>query len=672
MAMLSSRSDPYKRVILHLDLDCFYAQVETLRLGVAPEIPLAVQQWNNLIAGNAAEVCHSCLTSLVNYPARDAGVKRHTSVPEALLKCPQLRLVHVPVYSVEALQKDTEDPSAGDDSVIVARPKYHDEMPSYRADGSRLPPNPPAPGTNKACLEPYRHASMAIFRLLREWCAEEAQGSVLEKGGLDEAFLDITEAVEQALIDDFAERYTILRDDVDEAGNDIECNFDDYDWEFIDRELDWTGLGESVKVDEVYNKESKVEFLQMKLGKLRIWKGCQLAKELRAKLRRELKYIASIGVASNKMLAKLVSALHKPDKQTRIVPSQILDFMRTVPFEKIRLMGGKMGQRVLENRGEEEFDDDGNEEEEESRAGEQVMAADLWPLTVAELVDRVGDRQIAAWIYNLIRGRDDSPCTPRSQTKSFMSAKSFRPNIRDWPELYDWCIVLCGELWSRMQEEREQNTRWPGTLSVNYTLSGKSNGKRQWNNTGSSSKSGEFPKSSHPDPLVVKLSDVIDAVIKLLRTEPNLFPMWRLAVSVTNFRPLDAQGRAKITRVDHFFTPAATNDAVFELPPSKASLFEPIPKPTVITEEKKAAPPPKRTKSVLEMLQATSNKPKSEESLQPTPAVVVEKSAKPKAKSITDFFMYKCERCKFTCKKDDQLAIQEHADYHYALDLSRM
>ncbi len=45
------RADPYKRVILHLDLDCFYAQVESLRLGVGPGIPLAVQQWNNLIAG---------------------------------------------------------------------------------------------------------------------------------------------------------------------------------------------------------------------------------------------------------------------------------------------------------------------------------------------------------------------------------------------------------------------------------------------------------------------------------------------------------------------------------------------------------------------------------------------------------------------------------------------
>lgn len=45
------RTDPYKRVILHIDLDCFYAQVESLRLGVGPGVPLAVQQWNSLIAG---------------------------------------------------------------------------------------------------------------------------------------------------------------------------------------------------------------------------------------------------------------------------------------------------------------------------------------------------------------------------------------------------------------------------------------------------------------------------------------------------------------------------------------------------------------------------------------------------------------------------------------------
>ena len=38
------------RCILHLDLDCFYAQVESKRLGLPEEAPLAVQQWGGLLA----------------------------------------------------------------------------------------------------------------------------------------------------------------------------------------------------------------------------------------------------------------------------------------------------------------------------------------------------------------------------------------------------------------------------------------------------------------------------------------------------------------------------------------------------------------------------------------------------------------------------------------------
>jgi hypothetical protein len=34
------------RVILHIDLDCFYAQVEQKRLGIPRDVPCAVQQWN--------------------------------------------------------------------------------------------------------------------------------------------------------------------------------------------------------------------------------------------------------------------------------------------------------------------------------------------------------------------------------------------------------------------------------------------------------------------------------------------------------------------------------------------------------------------------------------------------------------------------------------------------
>ncbi len=585
-----------------------------------------------------------------------------------------MRLVHVPVYSVEALGKDeaVEEAREGEDDIIVARARYHDEMPSFRPDGTRLPPNPPPPGSNKACLEPYRQASMAIFRLLKDWCAQAASSTILEKGGLDEAFLDITEAVEEELVDEFAEKYTILRDDVAEEVISEE-NIIDYDLEYLNTTLqNWDALGEQVKIFNSSTETSPLETLQMKLGELRIWKGCQLAKSLRARLRTELNFIASIGVGPNKMLAKLISALHKPDKQTRILPTQIESFMRTVPFEKIRLMGGKMGQRVLERGGEEEELDDADEEDDTETIQsnqDEVMASDLWPLSVAELGERVGDRQTAAWIYNLIRGRDDSPCTPRSLTKSFMSAKSFRPFIKDWPELHDWCIVLCGELWSRLQEERELSSRWPATLTIHFrAFSNKQQQpqqlKRQWSNSGAQSKSSEFPKSSHPDPLVVKLTDVLNSVFKLLKATEGLFPMSRLAVSVHNFKPLDAQGRAKLTRVDQFFAPSAANSS-FDLPPSKASLFEESDKKPEQQSVKKPILPEK-SKSVLELLQKAAR-------VDDTLANSAEKDPQINSKksSIGAFFKYKCPKCKFTCERDNEPVIQEHSDYHLALELSR-
>lgn len=74
-------TSPSQKVVLHIDLDCFYCQVEQRRLGIPREVPCAVQQWEGLIA--------------VNYAARAAGVSRHMRVHEAKKICPQIQLVHV-------------------------------------------------------------------------------------------------------------------------------------------------------------------------------------------------------------------------------------------------------------------------------------------------------------------------------------------------------------------------------------------------------------------------------------------------------------------------------------------------------------------------------------------------------------------------------------------------
>uniref|UniRef100_A0A663NE85 DNA polymerase iota n=1 Tax=Athene cunicularia TaxID=194338 RepID=A0A663NE85_ATHCN len=68
------------RVVVHIDLDCFYAQVEMIRNPELRDKPLGVQQ--------------KYIVVTCNYEARKRGVKKMMSVKDAKDKCPQLVLVN--------------------------------------------------------------------------------------------------------------------------------------------------------------------------------------------------------------------------------------------------------------------------------------------------------------------------------------------------------------------------------------------------------------------------------------------------------------------------------------------------------------------------------------------------------------------------------------------------
>ena len=69
----------HPHTIIHIDIDCFYAQVEELRDPSLRDVPLGIQQKNCLV---------TC-----NYKARAKGVKKLMSVQEAQQLCPELVLV---------------------------------------------------------------------------------------------------------------------------------------------------------------------------------------------------------------------------------------------------------------------------------------------------------------------------------------------------------------------------------------------------------------------------------------------------------------------------------------------------------------------------------------------------------------------------------------------------
>ncbi|KAL6258127.1 hypothetical protein P5V15_010046 [Pogonomyrmex californicus] len=70
----------HPRIIIHLDVDCFYAQVEMVSRPELEGKPLGVQQKNIVVTSN--------------YLAREYGIKKCMSVQEALRLCPELVLVN--------------------------------------------------------------------------------------------------------------------------------------------------------------------------------------------------------------------------------------------------------------------------------------------------------------------------------------------------------------------------------------------------------------------------------------------------------------------------------------------------------------------------------------------------------------------------------------------------
>ncbi|CAK9104268.1 DNA polymerase eta (Radiation-sensitive protein 30) (AtRAD30) (Y-family DNA polymerase H) (AtPOLH) [Durusdinium trenchii] len=154
-----SRTGPaVTRVIAHLDLDCFYVQVEQRRLGMGrppwtsrDSPPAAVQQWDGLIA--------------VNYAARAAGVKRGMRAADAQKACPNIVLVHV-----ETISEGTEEISEGSHMSLA-----------------------PDRRTQKACLRRYRQASEEVFAVVQKHAGR------CEMASIDEVYLDLSEEVAQRL-----------------------------------------------------------------------------------------------------------------------------------------------------------------------------------------------------------------------------------------------------------------------------------------------------------------------------------------------------------------------------------------------------------------------------------------------------------------------------------------
>ncbi|KDN34789.1 DNA/RNA polymerase [Tilletiaria anomala UBC 951] len=166
----------------------------------------------------------------------------------------------------------------------------------------------------------------------------------------------------------------------------------------------------------------------------------------------QLGYTTSAGIASNKTLAKLCSSWRKPNSQTTMRPAAVANFLRDLPFQKIRFLGGKLGNAI-------------------STEWESSTVGDLWSISREEMQARFGEESL--WVFNVLRGIDHSEVKERVATKSMLASKNVRPPIRKTADAMHWLSILSTELAIRLREAREDMPNlWPRTLIFRFLRAG--------------------------------------------------------------------------------------------------------------------------------------------------------------------------------------------------------
>lgn len=223
-------------VILHVDIDYFYAQVEEILNPELKNKPFGIKQGLNIV---------TC-----NYLARDKGVGKWVPISDSIKKCPELVIVN------------------GED------------------------------------LTNYKVYSKRISELLHKMFG------TTERMGLDEHYIDVTKEIERQLKEDLNDKHHFIGP------------------LFPDEE----------------------SFDACKCGcKKRLILGTEIADRVRKRLFEDLKLTCSIGIAHNKLLAKLVGQMNKPNNQTALAPTCSKLFMADLKnLRSITGIGEKTAAKIQE------------------------------------------------------------------------------------------------------------------------------------------------------------------------------------------------------------------------------------------------------------------------------------------------------------------------------------
>ncbi|XP_066552763.1 DNA polymerase eta [Amia ocellicauda] len=369
------------RVVALVDMDCFYVQVEQRLNPQLKNKPCVVAQYKTWKGGGIIAV---------SYEARAHGVTRNMFADDAKKLCPDLQVARV-------------------------RESH-----------------------GKADLTLYREASVEVIEVMSRF-------AVVEKASIDEAYMDLTGAVQQ--------RLRAMPGRPMEPG--------------LLKTTHVQGFPQRVQEEEAVldKEEHRHQGLQEWLDslpslsgpacpELQLAVGAVIVEEMRAAVEEHTGFRCSAGISHNKVLAKLACGLNKPNRQTVLPLGSIAELFSTLPVGKIRSLGGKLGASITETL-------------------EVENIGELTRFTRGQLTEHFGDKT-GQWLYDLCRGIEFEPVKPRQLPKSIGCSKNFpgKSALATGEQVQHWLKQLALELEERLTKDRETYNRVAKQLVVGVRFAG--------------------------------------------------------------------------------------------------------------------------------------------------------------------------------------------------------
>jgi DNA polymerase-4 len=158
----------------------------------------------------------------------------------------------------------------------------------------------------------------------------------------------------------------------------------------------------------------------------------EMAKVIKERIKTETGLTCSIGIAPNKLLAKIASDMEKPDGLTLVTEDDIKKKIWPLPVRKLWGVGPKT-EAYLKGLG-------------------ALAIGDLASLPLDQLVGEFGS-SYGTYLYEASRGIDESPLVTSWEPKSISREMTFQEDVKDWQMIARTLVKLTKDVVRNMKQE---------------------------------------------------------------------------------------------------------------------------------------------------------------------------------------------------------------------------